>query len=208
MFRRQFITSAVAAGILGGAPALARAAANKPTPSQTEGPFYPLEKPKDADWNLLKVQAGSGTPKGDALYLSGRVLNAAGQPLVGARVEIWQSDAQGIYDHPHAGGRENFNKGFQGFGEIETDAQGRYRFLTQVPVRYSGRPPHIHAKVFAGGAEKLTTQLYIKNHPGNDRDGIVSSLFGGDRSRLMMDIQPASANALGAMKSTTFDFIV
>jgi len=208
MRRREIISwtlkSAGLIGITAGLPWAVRAAAPLArTPSQSEGPFYPLEKPKDAGWNLL-----GGPPGGAALHLTGRVLGADGKPMAGARVEIWQSDQQGVYDHPHAAGREKFDKSFRGFGEIATDADGRYQFLTQVPVRYSGRPPHIHAKVFAGGDEKLTTQLYIKDHPGNDRDGIVSSLFGGDRSRLMMEIRPVAKNPLGAMKSTTFDFIV
>ena len=38
---------------------------------------------------------------------------------------------------------------------------------------YSGRCPHIHAKVRVNGRELLTTQLYIKGHPQNEQDGMV-----------------------------------
>jgi protocatechuate 3,4-dioxygenase beta subunit len=56
--------------------------------------------------------------------------------------------------------------GFQGFGRTLTDAQGNYAFRTIRPVPYSGRPPHIHVKVWSGeGAQRkelLTTQMYVR----------------------------------------------
>lgn len=177
------------------------------TPAQSEGPFYPLDVPPDAQWNLLRGGANGEQPKGRTLSLSGRVILPSGQPLAGARVEIWQADHQGIYDHPHAAGHEQFDKGFHGFGAAVTDAAGRYRFLTQVPVRYTGRPPHIHAKIFNAGRELLTTQLYIKGHPSNGSDGIFSRLVGGDRRRLMMDIRAATSGS-AVQHATSFEFVV
>ncbi|MEK9723140.1 MAG: protocatechuate 3,4-dioxygenase [Rhodospirillaceae bacterium] len=207
MDRRQILSRLLsaagfvsAAGLLPGA--LRAAAPLAPTPAQTEGPYYPIDRPADAGWNLL-----GGKPGGTALALSGRVLDTAGRPIAGARVEIWQADHQGIYDHPHATGRARFDPGFRGFGRATADAEGRYWFLTQVPVRYTGRPPHIHAKVFVGGNEALTTQLYIPDHPDNRRDGIFAGLFGGDRSVLMMDIRDAGSPGPAA-KATAFDFVI
>lgn len=59
------------------------------------------------------------------------------------RVEIWQCDAGGRYHH--VGEPEQvLDAGFQGFGAVTTDAEGRYRFRTIKPVPYPGRTPHIH----------------------------------------------------------------
>jgi protocatechuate 3,4-dioxygenase beta subunit len=38
--------------------------------------------------------------------------------------------------------------------------RGRYRFESNVPVPYGGRPPHIHVRVTAPGYEELVTQHY------------------------------------------------
>jgi len=43
-----------------------------------------------------------------------------------------------------------------------TRNDGTYRFETDFPPPYSGRPSHIHFKVFAPGHRTLTTQLYPK----------------------------------------------
>lgn len=41
-------------------------------------------------------------------------------------------------------------------------ANGAYRFSTDFPGVYPGRPPHIHVKAFAPGHRPLTTQLYLR----------------------------------------------
>jgi protocatechuate 3,4-dioxygenase beta subunit len=43
-------------------------------------------------------------------------------------------------------------------------------------VPYPGRTPHIHFKIKQGRKELLTTQLYIKGHPNNPKDGIWRSV--------------------------------
>ena len=112
----------------------------EPTPSQVEGPFYPQNKPVDADWNLLDVASASVPPAGKPLGLQGRVLDTVGRPLAHTTVEIWQSDNQGVYDHPRAEERDRFDRRFQGYGASATGNEGRYRFLTIMPVPYTGRP--------------------------------------------------------------------
>ena len=62
------------------------------------------------------------------------------------------------------------NRGFRGRGHQFTDAQGRYRFVTIVPARYTGRTRHYHVKVQAANGPVLTTQLYFPGEPGNARD--------------------------------------
>ena len=115
----------------------AQTPARRATPSQTEGPFYPVEFPKDSDHDLLR----NGTlsyGKGQAAWVDGTVTDLQGKPLRGAQVEIWQCDEQGHYHHPGDGGKAD--AAFQGFGRVTVGASGEYRFRTIRPVAYSG--PH------------------------------------------------------------------
>lgn len=178
------------------------------TPSQAEGPFYPLDKPGERDWDLLRRGGGNGLAAGQPLELSGRVIATDGRPVAGAVMEIWQADNNGVYDHPRAPGRATFDPSFQGYGATRIDDTGRYRFLTIVPVRYAGRPPHIHVKLRVGGQAVLTTQLYIKGHPDNDRDGIFGALRFGGKDALLMDLRPSRIAGAPTGQAVAFDFVV
>ena len=190
------------------APAAARAAGAARTPSQIEGPFYPVDKPRDRDWDLLHRGTGGARAAGEPLALGGRVLDITGRPVDGATIQIWQADNNGIYDHPHAPGRSGFDPAFQGYGTVRTDARGRYRFLTIVPVPYDGRPPHIHAKVSGPGRPELTTQIYLEGHPDNERDWLLSRLSRGRRDALTMDPRPARLAGGLEGKEARFDFVI
>jgi len=147
---------------------LAPAAALPPTPAQTAGPFYPLTMPPDADSDLIHVAGRSGTAKGTVALISGRILDPEGRPVTGARVEIWQCDANGRYHYVRddcAGPPPDEN--FQGSGQTTTDTSGGYRFRTIRPVAYPGRTPHIHFAVSAAGFPRLVTQMYVAGEPHN-----------------------------------------
>ena len=159
------------------------------TPAQTEGPFYPLVFPQDADHDLLHNGALS-YPEGQPVWLEGSVSDLAGRPLAGAQVEIWQCDQAGHYHHPGDGGRADAR--FQGFGRVTVGADGRYRFRTIKPAPYSGRTPHIHLKVRLGTRELLTTQIYVAGDPGNPRDFLWRSLSAADRAALTVPFVPSS----------------
>ena len=122
------------------------------TPQQTEGPFYPTAFPTDMDNDLVQVRGQQARAMGTVLHLEGRVLDLNGKPVDGALVEIWQCDAQGIYDHPRQSGRDKRDSAFQGYGRLLVKADGRYSFRTLKPVAYVGRSPHIHFKVATGRA--------------------------------------------------------
>lgn len=141
------------------------------TPGQTEGPFYPVRFPADADADLVRVRGLNGEASGEIVQLSGRILNRQGQPVRGAQVEIWQCDARGVYRQPQDQ-PDHYSNGFQGFGRSGVDDAGRYAFRTIKPVPYPGRTPHIHYRVVAPGVGRLTTQLYIAGEPSNARDGV------------------------------------
>ena len=168
----------------------ARAQSRLPlTPSQSEGPFYPVSLPRDDDFDLLR-NGDRRYGKGQAAWVTGRVLNPAGQALKGGVVEIWQCDQDGRYDHPRDGGR--FDPDFQGFGRVTVSAEGAFRFRTIRPAAYSGRTPHIHAKVRLGPKDLLTTQLYVEGDPGNARDFLWARLPAAGRAALTRPFVPGS----------------
>ena len=162
MQRRQFIQLAAASSLA--ATTTANSSELPLTVKQVEGPFYPVQPIPDSN-NLLLSPQHHGTE----LLLSGRVLNRSGKPQANARVEIWQCDGRGIYQHPSGPGHTSFDKHFRGFGATTTDNNGKYQFVTIVPVPYTGRPPHIHTKVFTDNKEQLTSQIYLRDNRGHDQ---------------------------------------
>jgi len=146
------------------------------TPSQTEGPFYPDHLPLDTDNDLLVINDTTTPALGTIAYVTGRVLDAQGKPIRNAVVEIWQADNNGAYLHTGTSNAEKRDTHFQGFGRFLTGSTGEYLFRTIRPVPYPGRAPHIHFAVNRHGKRILTTQLYVKDDPLNERDGIYRSL--------------------------------
>ncbi|MDX1615430.1 MAG: hypothetical protein R3300_14050 [Candidatus Promineifilaceae bacterium] len=133
------------------------------TPGQQEGPYYPVEKPAVADNDLVTVKAGDPPAAGEVLSLSGIVYDADGARLEGLTVEIWQTDSQGIYQHPDDPEVAQRDRNFQFYGQSVTGADGVYSFRTVLPGRYGARPRHIHVKVRQGAELLLTTQFYFAN---------------------------------------------
>ncbi len=144
------------------------------TPDQTEGPFYPNKLPLDTDNDLLIINDNITPAVGDVTHLTGKVLDSKGNPLKNAVVEIWQCDGNGVYLHTADSDKkkDKQDKNFQGFGRFVTGSTGEYYFRTIKPVPYPGRTPHIHFKIKQGRKDLLTTQMYIKGHEGNPKDGI------------------------------------
>ena len=179
------------------------------TPVQTEGPFYPVAFPADSDNDLVQVRGQAAHAMGTILHLQGRVLDASGKPLSGAQVEIWQCDAQGIYDHPGQPGRERRDSAFQGYGRMLTDVQSAYIFRTLKPVAYPGRTPHIHLKVATLDGRRLTTQFYLAGDPQNERDVVYRGALrdAGSRERIEMQLDPANGLEAGAF-AASMDIVI
>ena len=135
------------------------------TPRQTEGPFYPDRLPLDTDNDLLIVNDGITPAVGEVTHLTGRILDAKGDPIRNAVVEIWQCDANGAYVHTRSANSGKRDGNFQGFGRFLTGRDGGYYFRTIKPVAYPGRTPHIHFAIKSKGKDKFTTQCYIKGEP-------------------------------------------
>ncbi len=144
------------------------------TPRLTEGPFYPDRLPLDTDNDLLVVNDALTPAVGEVTHFGGRILDARGEPVRNATIEIWQVDSRGSYLHSEgANGGAGRDSGFQGYGRFLTGSSGEYYFRTIKPVLYPGRTPHIHVKVKVGGKERLTTQCFIKGHPRNRDDSVL-----------------------------------
>src|ERR1700722_15914415 len=123
--------------------------------------------------------------KGEPTFYSGRVLNAAGQPLENALLDIWSGDGDGDYDMQIPG-----ETGMKARGRIRTDAAGRYWFRsirptfypvpTDGPVgvmlrkmgRHPNRPGHIHMIVSAEGHRPVTTHLFVAGSQYLDSDAV------------------------------------
>jgi catechol 1,2-dioxygenase len=107
----------------------------KTTQPDMLGPFYEPGAP-------VRTSVGSG------YVLSGAVLGAEEcKPIPNARIEFWLANPRGDYDDAHR-------------ARVFAGERGRYRFESNVPVSYGGRPPHIHVRVRAPGYEELVTQHY------------------------------------------------
>ena len=176
--------------------ALAQEAAHKLTPEQIMGPFYPVLKPLERDWDLTRIAGKRGHAQGQVIHLTGRVLNNKGEPVRGAKLEIWQANAKGRYDHPADINPAPLDPNFQGYGVQLTDAEGRYRFKTIKPAAYpinpmnpgNKRPPHIHFDV-TGRKGRLMTQMYFPGEPLNEPDVIFKDL-GADKDAAICKILP------------------
>lgn len=137
-----------------------------PTGPDIEGPYYREGVPVRSDLDLYGET-------GEPLVLSGVVRDAACVPVANAVVEIWHANPAGDYD------TDTDEKRY--YGQVATDAQGRFEFNTLVPGRYLNagqyRPAHVHLKVWVERTERLTTQIYFAGDPYNE----VDKWFDADR---------------------------
>jgi protocatechuate 3,4-dioxygenase beta subunit len=179
------------------------------TPWMTVGPLYPDKLPLDTDNDLIIVNDSVTPAVGQITHLSGQILDSRGEPIRDALVEIWQVDSTATYlkerSYRKAG---TYDPNFQGFGRFLTGSNGEYYFRTIKPVPYPTRPaPHIHFMIEMKGRAPWSTQLYIKGHPGNQRDGLYRSL--GDASAqeaVTVGFSPIEDSRIGEL-AARFDII-
>jgi protocatechuate 3,4-dioxygenase beta subunit len=211
--RRRILKMALAMGLLPAAGWLAPAAAQtglRPTPDQILGPFYPVNKPLDGGADLTRLPGRSDKAQGQVLYVMGRVLNRDGAPVAGARLEIWQANAAGRYTHPTDWNTAALDPNFEGYANVITDAEGRYRFKTVKPGAYPVggdwvRPPHIHYDV-QGQVNRLVTQMYFEGEALNDKDRLLQSSWGKDR--LVARVLPPTAGEEPDAQLAVWDIVL
>ncbi len=194
--RRRALGMAVAAGgwAMFGSVSAALAQVLRRTPDQILGPFYPVVKPLHQGADLTTIPGKPGRAAGQVIHLMGRVVNPQGQPVQGARMEIWQANTHGRYTHPSDHNPAPLDPNFEGFAVLTTDAEGRYRIKTIKPGAYPAgpdgrmRPPHIHFDV-TGKSNRLVTQMYFAGEPLNDKDPFLQGT-GEGKERLIVPLKP------------------
>jgi protocatechuate 3,4-dioxygenase beta subunit len=111
------------------------AATCAPTEEDALGPFYKQNSP-------IRSLVGKG------YVLQGIVRSSTDCAAIpGAVIELWLAGPDGGYDDAHR-------------ATIIADASAAYRFESNLPPPYFGRPPHIHLRVSAKGFVTLVTQHY------------------------------------------------
>lgn len=144
------------------------------TTSQTVGPFFSI----GLDWLNKTDLAGAGV-SGERVTIAGRVLDGDGQPVPDAVLEIWQANSHGRYAHPGDTQSKPLEPGFQGYGRIGVDSDGRFRFATVKPGAVPGadgrmQAPHIAVSVFARGLLlRLVTRIYFSDEAANAEDSVL-----------------------------------
>ncbi len=178
------------------------------TAAQILGPFYPLGEPSKGG-DLTQVQGRPGRAQGQVIYLGGRVLEQQGNPVRGAKLEIWQANSFGRYDHPNDDNPAPLDPAFVGFAVVQTDDDGRYSLKTVKPAAYpagSGiRPSHVHFEVF-GKRERLVTQMYFAGDPHHDTDRFLQSAV--RKESIVMPILEPEAWMDAAAKRVVFDIVL
>lgn len=112
--------------------------------------------------------------KGESCLFEGRILDLQGNPIKGARLDVWSDNAEGYYDVQQPGVQPKWNNR----GIFTTEADGKYSFIGIKPVsypipddgpvgqmlaalgRHPYRPAHMHFLITAPGYQKLVTHTF------------------------------------------------
>jgi len=153
------------------------------------GPFWRANQPLRRNGERI---SSDDTP-GARLTVRGRVLSLDGRPIGGARVETWQASPKGLYEN-----QDETQAPMNLRGRFETDADGRFSFVSVRPAgypvptdgpcgdllaaqgRHTMRPAHLHFVVVAPGHKVLATQFFDAEDPHAHDDvvfGAVGSLL-------------------------------
>lgn len=171
----------------------------KESASQTAGPYVHIGLtpnfagiggvyPADLGTKLVGEDA-----RGERITITGHVYDGTGDPLRDAVVEIWQADADGLYNSP-AEKRGMADPHFTGWGRCPTDAEtGLFRFETIKPGRvpYTGNTfmaPHITVWIVARGINVgLQTRLYFADEAeANAQDPLLAQVDPPQRATTLL----------------------
>lgn len=152
------------------------------------GPFFLDDAPEIAHGGDI-----AGGAKGQPAWIEGTVTDTDGNPVVGARIEVWECDEDGLYDVQYGDDR------MAGRAYLYTDEQGTYRFWGLTPVPYPiphdgpvgqmlaavGRSPvraaHLHFMVTSPQYRTLVTHIFVDGDPqleiGDSVFGVKDSLI-------------------------------
>lgn len=135
----------------------------------------------------------SETP-GEAMFVKGTVTDEKGTPVPDARVDIWHSATNGLYEQQDP---DQVNMNLRGM--FRTDKKGQFWFRSIRPSGYpiptdgvAGqllkrqnrqhyRPAHLHVLINKPGFKTQVTQVYVNDDPRLDKDpqfGVTERLIG------------------------------
>lgn len=173
MQRREFITDtgilAIGIGVFGNIQWDGnRFIGDTPTTTDILGPFYRPGAP-------LRTNINPPGFSGETLHLSGTIFKEDQKtPFRNCLIEVWQCDHDKSYD--------NTSDVYKYRGAQKTGVDGKYHFITTIPVAYPVtpdsdlyRPSHIHLRISGDGQQDLITQIYFKGDPHIDTDALASS---------------------------------
>ncbi len=198
-------------------------AMNHPTPAGcTEatvfGPFHVEGAPQHA----LGADLAQGAV-GEPCFVRGSVRSLDGRPVAGAKMDLWQADAEGFYDVQRSGLTSH-----QARGVIHSAADGSFHFRSIVaepyPIPHDGpvgkllerlgrhpwRPAHLHFMIEAPGFETLVTHVFRDGDRYLDSDavfGVRSSLI-ADWVRHSPGIAPDGSDCAVPFYTLDFDFVL
>ncbi len=133
------------------------------------GPFHVPDAPERPMGSNICLDG-----KGERMLVKGRILDTKGQPVAGARIDVWQTNDDGFYDVQQKGIQPDFN--FRGV--FRTGEDGAYWFWGAKPRsypipddgpvgkmlaalgRHPYRPAHLHYIIEAEGFETLVTHIF------------------------------------------------
>ncbi|MGH6629777.1 MAG: intradiol ring-cleavage dioxygenase [Burkholderiales bacterium] len=204
--RQEFILMSDTLGVSMLVDALNYKAGAGATQSTVLGPFHRENAPEyPLGANISKTDAD-----GEPCEVSGTVRDAAGQPVAGAKLDIWEGGADGLYDS-QKGDEMNLR------GVFRADAQGRFHFRCVTPSfypvpndgpvgrmlvatgRHPMRPPHLHFWITAPGYKPLVTHLFRKGGKYLDSDAVF-----GVKPELIMEFKK-DRNGVAAV---SYDFVL
>jgi protocatechuate 3,4-dioxygenase beta subunit len=160
------------------------------TDSTVLGPFYAGHQRELAQGDSILLREEEGEP----LVMGGRVNSPEGQPVANALIEVWQTAPNQLYDVQDKDQPEGHLR-----ASFRTDAEGRYRFQTILPVsypipddgpagqllaamgRHPFRPAHVHFMISAPGYRTLVTHLFFEGDEYLESDAV----FGVKRSLIV-----------------------
>jgi catechol 1,2-dioxygenase len=163
---------------------------NTETSQSLLGPFWRLNSPRVENGGSI---VRSDTP-GPALFVKAQVVDAAGKPISGAEIDVWQASPVGLYENQDP---EQADMNLR--GKFTTDADGRFWFrsvlmvgypiptdgvvgrLLKLQNRHPYRPAHLHALIYKPGFKVLISQVYDPADPNIESDaqfGVTQALIG------------------------------
>ena len=132
--RQEFVLFSDVMGVSMLVDAINHRLASGATPTTVEGPFHIADSPPTADGGDM----AKGAP-GIACFVSGKVSDLDGRPVAGAKLDLWQTDGEGLYESQ----RDVTEPWMRGL--YHSQADGSYAIRTVAPIAILSRQDQPYA---------------------------------------------------------------